>query len=201
MPASSRRLLAAALLCCAALTACGPADDAPRAAPAAPSSDAPQAAPAAPSSDAPSATATAAPTTAPTTASTPAVPATPTPACASAAYRAGHRVVQLASVGPTALTARPTRFVCGPDVPSDGYYEATGEPAQYTLAPTATATLVDLGHGEGAKPVPLTVLVQHADDCLAKRTPAAPYGCYGDKYDLVQDSQGRVIRIAELYHP
>lgn len=123
------------------------------------------------------------------------------PACASAAYLPGHRIVQLTTVSATSLTARPTRFVCGPDVPGDGHYEADGTPAPYALTPIATATLVDLEHGEGATVVPLTVLVQHADDCLAKREPTRPYGCYGDKYDLVSDSQGRITRISELYQP
>ncbi|WP_406204308.1 hypothetical protein OH807_28540 [Kitasatospora sp. NBC_01560] len=186
---ATRRLLLAALLCGAALTACTSSKDAP--ATAAPATATPRAVPP--------------PVTAPTASTAPSVssssPATPTPACASAAYLPGHRIVQLTTVSATSLTARPTRFVCGPDVPGDGHYEADGTPAPYALTPIATATLVDLEHGEGATVVPLTVLVQHADDCLAKREPTRPYGCYGDKYDLVSDSQGRITRISELYQP
>ncbi|WP_153882774.1 hypothetical protein [Streptomyces sp. CB01881] len=29
----------------------------------------------------------------------------------------------------------------------------------------------------------------------------AACGCYGNKYDLVLDAQGRILRIEELYHP
>ncbi|MFJ2780087.1 hypothetical protein [Kitasatospora sp. NPDC087315] len=122
-------------------------------------------------------------------------------ACTTAAERPGHRVLQVVTVARDQLTARPTRFVCGPDIPDDGYYEPTGSPARYTFAATATATLVDLEHAEPARPVPVPELVDHLDDCLADREPEPPYGCYGSDYDVVLDSRGRIMRIGELYHP
>ncbi|WP_327681568.1 hypothetical protein [Kitasatospora sp. NBC_00458] len=135
-------------------------------------------------------------------AGTDSAPAAPSPAdCTALAQQPGHQVVRVVEEIEGRLSARPTRYVCSPDAPDDGSYDPFGEPVAYPLAARVTATLVDLEHGEPAKEVQLPVLMQHLDDCLADRVPEAPYGCYGDTYDIVLDARGRITRITELYHP
>ncbi|WP_380279936.1 hypothetical protein [Kitasatospora purpeofusca] len=100
----------------------------------------------------------------------------------------GHRIVQVLDVTDGRLTVRPA---CTPDV----------APAAHSLAPHATATLVDLPHGEPAKEVQLPILLDHLDTCLTGGDPEPPYACWGNTYDVVLDARGRITRIRELQHP
>ncbi|MFE7559835.1 hypothetical protein [Kitasatospora sp. NPDC057500] len=104
-------------------------------------------------------------------------------ACAAHTTR---RTVQVLDATAGRLTVRPT---CAPDAAS----------AVHPLAAHATATLVDLPHDEPAKEVQLPVLLDHLDSCLAPdAAPEPPYACYGNTYDIVLDSRGRITRIREL---
>ncbi|MFE2111429.1 hypothetical protein ACFXAF_36980 [Kitasatospora sp. NPDC059463] len=174
-----RRLLLAALLCCAAtsgLAACTPIDEDPTLAMASDDIEDPEdgedtedeefwdssGADAPPGLDA----------------------ASPTPCAAPA----GHRTVRVLAVVGGRLTVRPA---CAPDA----------APAVHPLAAHATATLVDLPHDEPAKEVQLPVLLDHLDTCLDGGEPELPYACYGDTYDVVLDARGRITRIRELRGP
>ncbi|MQS14387.1 hypothetical protein F7Q99_19500 [Streptomyces kaniharaensis] len=192
--AAPRILLTALLACTAAvaatagLAACTPADDNPTVAAASAEIDDTDDDDLASPADAPDDTAEA-----PTASSG----ASATDACTEAGERPGHRVLQVIADEPGELTALATRYVCASD-----RYQAVGSPERHTFATAGVdATLVDRPHGEPAKPVPLPDLLGHLDDCLADRAPAAPYGCYGNTYDVVLDSHGRIMRIAELDHP
>ncbi|MEV7188174.1 hypothetical protein [Kitasatospora sp. NPDC093102] len=111
------------------------------------------------------------------------------PACAAPTVRPGHEVLLVVSAGPAELTAQPARFSCGA-----GRYEPAGSPVHYGFtAAGVTATLAD-----GPHDVPLDELIAHLDDCLAERTPAGPSACHGSTYDVVLDSHGRIMRIAEV---
>ncbi|MER7753175.1 hypothetical protein [Kitasatospora sp. NPDC097643] len=117
----------------------------------------------------------------------------PAPTCTAPTLRPGHSVLVVISAEPAELTARTARFSC-----DDHRYEPAGTPVHYGFAAAGvSATLVDRPHGNPAKPVPLPELVAHLDDCLAEREPAEPYGCYGNAYDVVLDSHGRIMRIGE----
>ncbi|MER7671928.1 hypothetical protein ABTY61_26195 [Kitasatospora sp. NPDC096128] len=120
--------------------------------------------------------------------------AAPAPECTAPVPAPGHQVLIVVAAGPAELTAQPARFACTPP-----RYEATGSPVHYGFASSGvTATLVDRPREETAKPVHLDELVTHLNDCLAERDPADPYGCYGNAYDVVLDSHGRIMRIAEV---
>lgn len=140
--------------------------------------------------------------------SLPSAPAT----CSPAGERPGHTVLLVVAADPAdpagaadaagaldgpGLTARATRYLCSPN-----RFEPVGRPMHYSFAAAGVdAALVDRRHGDPAKPVPLPELLTHLDDCLAARPPATPYGCYGNTYDVVLDSHGRVMRITELGRP
>ncbi|MFH8381887.1 hypothetical protein ACH4E7_13205 [Kitasatospora sp. NPDC018058] len=126
-------------------------------------------------------------------ASTVAAPA-PSDPCPAPGRPPGHQVLIIVSADPGDLTAQPARYTCDPP-----HYEATGTPVHYGFAASGvTATLVDRPHEDAAKPVQLDELVTHLNDCLADRDPADPYACYGNAYDVVLDSHGRIMRIAEI---
>ncbi|GAA1402871.1 hypothetical protein GCM10009639_46810 [Kitasatospora putterlickiae] len=110
--------------------------------------------------------------------------APPTP-CATHAVR---RTVQVLDVVDGRLTLRPA---CAPEA----------DPSSHALAAHATATLVDLPHDEPAKEVQLPLLLDHLDACLTDGAPEPPYACYGNTYDVVLDSRGRITRIRELQRP
>ncbi|MGW2376212.1 MULTISPECIES: hypothetical protein [Kitasatospora] len=122
---------------------------------------------------------------------------TPAPECTAPVVTPGHQVLIVVAAGPAELTAQPARFACTPP-----HYEPTGTPVHYGFAAAGvTATLVDRPHEEAAKPVELDELVTHLNDCLAERDPADPYACYGNAYDVVLDSHGRIMRISEVEVP
>ncbi|MFF2144231.1 hypothetical protein [Kitasatospora sp. NPDC058190] len=117
--------------------------------------------------------------------------------CPAPSRLPGHQVLVIVAAGPAELTAQPARYTCDPP-----RYEATGTPVHYGFAASGvTATLVDRPHADPAKPVQLDELVTHLNDCLAERDPADPYGCFGNAYDVVLDSHGRIMRIAEIERP
>ncbi|MEV7924673.1 MULTISPECIES: hypothetical protein [unclassified Kitasatospora] len=188
------RTLLAALLCCtaaAALAACTPADSAPTVAAASAAAAADGAyddeddlldddlADPEPSMD------------------TSPVPtadcATPTPT-----ERPGHTVLVVLATEDGDVTAQPARYSC-----DEARYEGTGTPARYGFATAGVeATLVDRPHGDPTRTVRLEDVLGHLEDCLAEHEPDdAPYGCYGNVYDVVLDSHGRIMRIGELVEP
>ncbi|MER7843608.1 hypothetical protein ABTZ03_06620 [Kitasatospora sp. NPDC096077] len=126
-----------------------------------------------------------------------AAPESPAPECTAPEPLPGHQVMIVVSAGPAELTAQPARHSCTPP-----HYEATGTPVHYAFAAAGVdATLVDRPNADPAKPVQLDELVTHLNDCLAERDPADPYACFGNAYDVVLDSHGRIIRIAEISEP
>ncbi|MFJ8473198.1 hypothetical protein [Kitasatospora sp. NPDC094011] len=126
-----------------------------------------------------------------------AAPESPAPECTAPEPLPGHQVMIVVSAGPAELTAQPARHSCTPP-----HYEATGTPVHYAFAASGVdATLVDRPNADPAKPVQLDELVTHLNDCLAERDPADPYACFGNAYDVVLDSHGRIIRIAEVSEP
>ncbi|WP_316527170.1 hypothetical protein [Kitasatospora brasiliensis] len=114
------------------------------------------------------------------------------PACAVPTVGPGHQILVVVTATPAELTAQPARFDCAP-----ARYEPTGSPVHYGFtAAGVTATLADDPHD-----VPLDDLIAHLDDCLAERAPAGPTACHGNTYDVVLDSHGRIMRIAEVPGP
>ncbi|MEV8322850.1 hypothetical protein [Kitasatospora sp. NPDC056731] len=187
------RTLLAALLCCtaaAALAACTPADSAPTIAAASAAAVADGAyddeddlldddlAGPEPSMD--------------TSPSPAADCATPTPT-----ERPGHTVLVVLATEDGDVTAQPARYSC-----DEARYEGTGAPARYGFATAGVeATLVDHPHADPTRPVRLEDVLGHLEDCLAEHEPDPPYGCYGNVYDVVLDSHGRIMRIGELVGP
>ncbi|MFJ2192464.1 hypothetical protein ACIOJE_31765 [Kitasatospora sp. NPDC087861] len=190
------RTLLAALLCCsaaAALAACTPADSAPTVAAASAAAVADGAyddeddlldddlADPEPSMD------------------TASVPAAPTAECATPTPTElpGHTVLLVVAVEENDLTAQPARYLC-----DEARYDAAGTAEHYGFATAGVeATLVDRAHGDPVRPVRLDAVISHLDDCLAGRDPGSPYGCFGNAYDVVLDSHGRIMRIGELAVP
>ncbi|GAA1240211.1 hypothetical protein GCM10009665_33840 [Kitasatospora nipponensis] len=212
---NANRLSAAAVLAVAALalTACGPDETA--GAPAAAGSSAPTAASsgAAPSATAqpsatqpsaakPSATpsSSARPTAAKPSATKP-TGATPSPDCTAQAASVGQ-VVEATDNGYLTsvwMKAKPTKFVCGPDVPDDGYFTGYGSPAVYSFSNDVKTSLLA---GVQEKSVDLDTFMKHMDTCLhSPSTVAAPYQCYGNQYVVKVSGQNVVTSISELYHP
>ncbi|GAA0676297.1 hypothetical protein GCM10010193_31750 [Kitasatospora atroaurantiaca] len=123
--------------------------------------------------------------------------------CTAAAQHPGHKVLNVVSgaAGSTQLTATATKFVCGPNVDNDGYYEPVGASATYQLAAGATAELVTLDSTVSQRAVSVPQLIQHVNDCAQHREVAQPYSCFGGNYDITVDSVGHITHISELYHP
>ncbi|MER5638498.1 hypothetical protein ABT095_16245 [Kitasatospora sp. NPDC002227] len=207
---SARRLLTTTVLAAATLTltltACDPAT------PSAPASTA-----AAPVVTASPVTAPSTPTSATTPATTPkpektstkptAKPSSSTPAadCTANAQHPGHKVINatVAWGSPDRIGANATRFVCGPDVDNDGYYEAVSPNSEYRFAAGAQAVLIGPGaKGIESKPVPLSRLLQQINTCTShSNAPGSEYGCYGNMYDITLDPSGKITTITELFHP
>ncbi|WP_329569554.1 hypothetical protein [Kitasatospora sp. NBC_01266] len=137
------------------------------------------------------------PTAAPTT------PTTPTADCTANANHPGHTVIN-ATVGwadPDRIGANATKFVCGPDVPNDGYYQPVNQNSSYTFAPGATAHLVGQYASEGGMNVSIDTLLTHIVHCTTNNPTGNPSPCYGNNYDITVDGSGRITSISELYHP
>lgn len=209
---NANRLTAAAALAVAALalTACGPKATtgaaAPSAAPSGPStsaSAAPAALPAAPSASA-TRSADAKPT--PTTSAKPsaAKPTSTTPVADCA--KNAHRVLQATENGYSTsvwMRAKATKFVCGPDVPNDGYYEGYGNPEVYTFSnDVKTSLMIQTDSGLGVKSVDLPTFMKHMDDCLTDMsTVARPYFCFGNMYAVEVNDKKVITSIDEVYKP
>jgi hypothetical protein len=207
------RLAAAAAVAATAvlaLTACGP-DEVNGAAGSSTSAAAPAgggtAQPAPAGSGAPTHTAkptgTAKPTAKPTGAK-PSGGATPSQDCTAAAQqdRGGQQVVEATDNGYQTsvwMKAKPTKFVCGPDIPDDGYYQGYGSPALYSFSnDVKTYVLV------GATPtaVSMDAFMKQQDDCLHNpNAVAAPGGCFGNQYVITANSQNVITSISQQYHP
>ncbi|WP_371500772.1 hypothetical protein OG871_28975 [Kitasatospora sp. NBC_00374] len=127
--------------------------------------------------------------------------ATPKADCTAQASSVGH-VVEATENGYLTsvwMRAKATKFVCGPDVPNDGYFEGYGAPAVYTFSNDVKTTLLV---GSTGKPVDLDTFMKHMDDCLKNPTAvAAPYNCYGNQYVIKADGKNVITSISELYHP
>lgn len=148
----------------------------------------------------PSAKPSAKPTTAKPTAAAP----TPGSDCTAAANHPGHKVINatVAWGDPNRIGANATKFVCGPDVPNDGYYQAVAPNTGYTFAPDAKATL--LGRYISTDPstaVSITDLLTHINQCVQNPGADGPHLCYGNNYDVTVNGAGQITTITELYHP
>ncbi|MFG2820420.1 hypothetical protein ACGFX4_13420 [Kitasatospora sp. NPDC048365] len=138
----------------------------------------------------------------PTAGSTAKPSAKPVPAgdCTAAAQRpGGHKVISatVAWGGPDRIGAAPTRFVCGKDVPGEGYWEATTGDDTYFFAPGATAELLV---GTQAKAVPVARALQQVVACTTdNKASQGEYGCYGNLYEITLDGAGKITRIAAMY--
>lgn len=121
--------------------------------------------------------------------------------CTAKAKHPGHKVINAVSAwgSPNRIGANETKFVCGPDVPNDGYYKATVSSADaYEFAAGAAAQLLI---GVQAKDVTIDVLLQHVNTCTQNPQSTSPYSCYGNMYDVTLDASGKITQIHELYHP
>ncbi|GAA5003725.1 hypothetical protein [Kitasatospora paranensis] len=127
--------------------------------------------------------------------------ATPTADCTAAAQKAGHKVINVSAATATQVTATPTRFVCGPTVDDDGYYQPTGAAVSYTFAAGAGAELFVMTEGMGPKSVTLAQFATHAGACAHQQPVPEPYSCFGGNYDITVDAAGHITKISELYHP
>ncbi|MFE0458088.1 hypothetical protein ACFW1A_02350 [Kitasatospora sp. NPDC058965] len=202
----ARRLTATALVLTAAaltLTACGPDESPAPAAAGSPTASvtavpsvpaAPSTGPAHPAS--PSAKPSAKPT------AKPSGTAKPTADCTAAATSSIGRVVESVDSAYTVhvwMKAKETKFVCGPDVPNDGYFEGYGNPAVFTFSNDAKYLLfADMK----PTPVSLDVFMKHMEDC--RNNPSAvqqPYSCYGGMYAITTTGGNTVTSITELFHP
>ncbi|MEU9078092.1 hypothetical protein ACFYUY_32475 [Kitasatospora sp. NPDC004745] len=115
--------------------------------------------------------------------------ATPTPT-----ERPGHTVLVVVAVEGTEVVAQPARYLC-----DEARYEASGEPARYGFASAGVeASLVDRPNVDPTKPVRLEEVLGHLEECLGERDPGSTEGCYGNAYDVVLDSHGRIMRIGEI---
>ncbi|KJS55826.1 hypothetical protein [Streptomyces rubellomurinus] len=131
----------------------------------------------------------------------PAEPEAPAPApaasCTAPVRHPGHQVLVVVTADTAELTAQPARYAC-----DEERYEPAGAPVHYGFAAAGVAaTLLDRTPGAPPRPVRLAELVDHLDTCLADLVPAAPYACRGEAYDVVLDSHGRIMQIAELDQP
>ncbi|MFD7730050.1 hypothetical protein ACFV6F_06665 [Kitasatospora phosalacinea] len=98
------------------------------------------------------------------------------------------------------VRARATRFVCGPDVPNDGYWEPQGEPRVYEFEGQSKSYL--LNDELKVQEVDPITFMKVMDSCLhGADQAAAPYRCYGNQYEVKLDAQGKVTLISQLYHP
>ncbi|MFD8600424.1 hypothetical protein ACFV1L_36040 [Kitasatospora sp. NPDC059646] len=102
-----------------------------------------------------------------------------------------------ASSAKFALKARPTRFVCGPNVPGEPYFEATGNTETYEFAPDATAYVLNQTKPEQAS---VDFLVKIVQGCKGSaHTAPAPYLCYANQFIVKFDQQGRITSATQMY--
>jgi hypothetical protein len=100
------------------------------------------------------------------------------------------------------MKAEPTKFVCGPDVPDDGYYAATSPTTEYRFATGAQAVLLGRGAaGIQEQTVPVSRLLQQINTCTGHPADATEFSCYGNMYDVTLDPSGKITTITQVYHP
>ncbi|GAA1993546.1 hypothetical protein GCM10009738_88150 [Kitasatospora viridis] len=119
-----------------------------------------------------------------------------TPACAANAAKVG-RVIEVTSVQATGLQAKEAKFVCGPDVPDDGYFQGYGNAAPFTFAPDVKTVLL---HGITPSTVPLSTFTKHAQGCVAQQDDPN-YECFGNHYVITVTGNNEITSITSLYHP
>ncbi|WP_052509499.1 hypothetical protein [Kitasatospora griseola] len=95
------------------------------------------------------------------------------------------------------LRARPTKFVCGPNVPGEPYFEATGSTETYEFAPGAKAYVLNQAKPEQASVDFLVKLVQGCKG--SAHTAPAPYLCYANQFIVQFDQQGRITSATQMY--
>lgn len=97
------------------------------------------------------------------------------------------------------MKAKPTRFVCGSDVPDDGYYQSYGSPAVYTFSNDVKTYVLK---GATSVPVSMDAFMKQQDDCLHNpNAVAAPGACFGNQYLITANSQNVITSITQAYHP
>ncbi|MEV7216433.1 hypothetical protein AB0O31_25500 [Kitasatospora cineracea] len=127
---------------------------------------------------------------------------TTAPAADCAANAAGRTVVEAtenAYMTHVWMRAKSTKFVCGPDVPNDGYWQAQGDPQLYSFDNDVKTYLLD--ENLKAKSVDLFVFMKAQEACLKQAQPAAPYRCFGNQYEVKVGAENKVLSITQLYRP
>lgn len=97
------------------------------------------------------------------------------------------------------MRAKATKFVCGPDIPDDGYFESYGDPTVFTFSNDVKTSLLA---NVQPRVVDLNTFMKHVDDCL--HNPSAvqqPYICSGNQYIITANSQNVITSIVQGYHP
>ncbi|WP_404870720.1 hypothetical protein ACI1MP_37000 [Kitasatospora griseola] len=86
--------------------------------------------------------------------------------------------------------------VCGPNVPGEPYFEATGRTETYEFAPDATAYVLNQTKPEQG----LRHLVKIVQGCKGSaHTAPAPYFCYANQFTVQFDQQGRITSATQMY--
>ncbi|MFI9274059.1 hypothetical protein ACIGXM_25630 [Kitasatospora sp. NPDC052896] len=130
--------------------------------------------------------------------------AAPNQDCTAAAKQdlAGQVVVEATDNGYMTsvwMKAKPTKFVCGSDVPDDGYYESYGSPVVYTFSNDVKTYVLN---GATPQPVSLDAFMKQQDDCLHNPSAvAAPGACFGNQYLITANGQNVITSITQAYHP
>ncbi|GGQ93822.1 hypothetical protein [Kitasatospora griseola] len=109
------------------------------------------------------------------------------------------RLSRVTAAALTAGAAKGATFVCGPDVPSDGSFEAVGEPEVHDVGNDTETLLPD--ENLEAEEVDVFVFMKTQEACLQHKQPAAPYRCHGNQYAVKLDAKGALLSVAQLYRP
>ncbi|MGW2395807.1 hypothetical protein ACWCYY_04575 [Kitasatospora sp. NPDC001664] len=128
--------------------------------------------------------------------------AAPSADCTANAAQVG-RVLQAVEVGYSTsvwIKAQETVFRCGPEVPGEGYFEATGPVKVFQLTNEVKSSVL---HELKARQLPLQDFMKHLDTCLTDRNSVRlPYGCYGNQFAVtLEKGSGKIDKIDELYRP
>ncbi|GHF32889.1 hypothetical protein [Streptomyces morookaense] len=114
----------------------------------------------------------------------------------------GHTMIEIklerdAATGFEAQKAQPT---C---TPNDWIYHGEGDSQHYKLASGAKIQLAENDAPKHLKPVSKDDFDKHVDGCLRDDHNAvkAPFGCYGNVYEITQNAKGDIQTIEEIWHP
>lgn len=202
---SARRLLATAVLATAALTLTGCGPDVTTTAGSSPTAAmSPTSAPSPATPTAAASPSAAASSTKPSSAKPTAVKPTtakPTADCTANAAGVGT-VIKATAVGYAThvwMKALDTKFICGPDIPDDGYFEGYGAVKLYSFSnDVKTSVLV----GTTQQPVELNDFMAQADTCLTSpNSVQGPRGCFGNEFVVTVTGANVITSIKQLYHP